>query len=289
MAWTVPRTYVPGELVTASMLNTHVRDNLNELRGPVTGTAAITVGDFRGTEESITTTGTVHNLALGANTTVLRCNNASLLTITGITGGTAGRVVVIRAVSAVGRVELAHENVNSTAANRLANLATSAATPLAPAGALTNGGYAIYVYDGAQSRWNLIGHEQGAWIQPTFAAGDYTADGAMTWTVEAGDRTTQAYKLSGRQLTLIWGIATSTVGGTLSTQLLLGSNLLAGFTVTKYVANPIRAIDNSVETIGFADAVSGTSQVRLFRAGATNWAAATNTTGVHGLLTCDVT
>lgn len=30
-AWTTPRTWVSGELVTASMMNTHVRDNLNYL------------------------------------------------------------------------------------------------------------------------------------------------------------------------------------------------------------------------------------------------------------------
>lgn len=28
MAWTAPRTYVTGEIVTASILNTDVRDNL---------------------------------------------------------------------------------------------------------------------------------------------------------------------------------------------------------------------------------------------------------------------
>lgn len=28
MAWTTPRTWVSGELVTASMLNTHIRDNM---------------------------------------------------------------------------------------------------------------------------------------------------------------------------------------------------------------------------------------------------------------------
>src|SRR5262245_7568818 len=33
MAWTTPRTWVAGELVTASMLNTHLRDNLNFLYG----------------------------------------------------------------------------------------------------------------------------------------------------------------------------------------------------------------------------------------------------------------
>jgi len=31
MAWTTPRTWVSGELVTASMMNLHVRDNMNYL------------------------------------------------------------------------------------------------------------------------------------------------------------------------------------------------------------------------------------------------------------------
>ena len=29
MAWTIPRTWNPGETVTASLMNSHVRDNLN--------------------------------------------------------------------------------------------------------------------------------------------------------------------------------------------------------------------------------------------------------------------
>lgn len=35
MAWTTPRTWIPYELVTDTMLNVHVRDNLNALSRPV--------------------------------------------------------------------------------------------------------------------------------------------------------------------------------------------------------------------------------------------------------------
>lgn len=31
MAWTTPRTWVNGELVTASLMNTHIRDNMSDL------------------------------------------------------------------------------------------------------------------------------------------------------------------------------------------------------------------------------------------------------------------
>ena len=33
MAWTAPRTHTVGELITASILNTHIRDNLLYLKG----------------------------------------------------------------------------------------------------------------------------------------------------------------------------------------------------------------------------------------------------------------
>jgi len=35
MSWTTPRTWTPGETVTASIMNTHVRDNLIDLNGRI--------------------------------------------------------------------------------------------------------------------------------------------------------------------------------------------------------------------------------------------------------------
>ncbi len=43
MAWTAPRTYVPGEILTADILNTHVRDDLRYLKG-LDGTTAFSAG-----------------------------------------------------------------------------------------------------------------------------------------------------------------------------------------------------------------------------------------------------
>ena len=45
MAWTAPRTWVVGELVTAAIMNTHIRDNLSYIttwsQHDVTGTRAV--------------------------------------------------------------------------------------------------------------------------------------------------------------------------------------------------------------------------------------------------------
>jgi hypothetical protein len=39
MAWTAPRTYVAGEIITAATLNTHIRDNFLAFGDPITYTA----------------------------------------------------------------------------------------------------------------------------------------------------------------------------------------------------------------------------------------------------------
>lgn len=71
--------------------------------------------------------------------------------ITGITGGVAGRVVVLFNVGAVsGNLQLQRENAGSVAANRI----------IGPAGAgavsVTVGGGVLLWYDGAASRWRVI-------------------------------------------------------------------------------------------------------------------------------------
>jgi len=52
MAWTDPRTYTTGELITAAILNTHIRDNFNVVNPTAVqflvdgGGAAITAGSI---------------------------------------------------------------------------------------------------------------------------------------------------------------------------------------------------------------------------------------------------
>lgn len=46
MAWTTPRTWVALEYLTASIFNTHVRDQLNELRAGGFALASQAAGDY---------------------------------------------------------------------------------------------------------------------------------------------------------------------------------------------------------------------------------------------------
>lgn len=52
MAWTAPRTWVTGEVVTASQLNTHLRDNLNSTEHRLA---------YKASDESVTSSTTVQD------------------------------------------------------------------------------------------------------------------------------------------------------------------------------------------------------------------------------------
>ena len=52
MVWTTPRTWTDGELVTASLMNTHVRDNLN---------AVFTVNKMKGSDETVSASTTLQD------------------------------------------------------------------------------------------------------------------------------------------------------------------------------------------------------------------------------------
>lgn len=160
-------------------------------------------GSSTTTEATVTTTGNIDNLNF-SNASVLRMNNASDATIRGLVAGVAGQQLTIVSVGA-GNVLLAHQDTNSTAANRLINPITSASMPLA-----AGFGSATYEYDDTTDRWRLVNFDQGLPLTPTFDAADYSAS-AGTWTLTAGDVNTLKYMIrqSGSML-LAWDLRTTT-------------------------------------------------------------------------------
>jgi hypothetical protein len=231
--------------------------------------------------QTTTSTGTVNDFALTADCWLLRCNNAAALTITGLAGGTDGQVLFIESVGG-GPVFLAHQAAGSSVANRLFNIAGSAPTPLAP-----STGRAQYVYDAAGGAWVLQNHEQGAWITPTYAAGSFTSN-VGSWTVDAGDVTTFAYRLSGRTMTLSWYLQTTSVSGT-PTQLRMA--IPGPFTAAKAGLFPIVHDDAGGGNAGSFALVTGpgSTTVDNYKAyGGGSFANATNTTRVFGTITFEV-
>lgn len=154
--------------------------------GTLTAARAVTI-------LSTTSTGTQNDFAPGTLTAaliLLRCNNASTLSITGIAGGVDGQMLRIVSIGA-GEVQFSHESGSSTALNRFINFITTIPTRLSPAV-----GTATFVYDGTTARWRLIEHEQGApsvytpvWVstgtQPALGngtiTGNYTTKGKLVF------------------------------------------------------------------------------------------------------------
>jgi hypothetical protein len=215
-------------------MNVHVRDNLNYLKSAADNPIV----------QTSTLGAPLDNFALTAGCSLLWCTNTVDAFVTGFTAGVEGqRLDVVSA--GTGLVEIQHEGVTSTAANRCKNFATSGTTMLA-----AGTGMAQYRYGGATPRWRLVAHEQGAWISPAFAAGHYTSP-TGTWVVASGDVTNASFRLSGRTLQMRFYLVTTDVTGTPVT---LNRVIPGGYTAAGGdPATPIRATD-AATAVGLAQA-----------------------------------
>jgi hypothetical protein len=225
-------------------------------------------------------TGSITALPLpgGGGNQVVFMNNASLATIHGITAGVAGQRVTIVATNA--QVNLAHLSGSAgSTVMRLLNRVTSAPTSLA-------GGFgaATYIYDSlTMNGWRLETHEQGDWITAAYAASNFTGSGSMTWTVEAGDVTNCRYYLRGRQLSIVFALDGTTVGGTPSTDLRIGNGAWGGYTIAGQFNMPLSfVLDNNVQATPGSQIQTAGTYLRLLKSGFANWTLSTNTTSAYG-------
>lgn len=128
-----PRTWSPGELVSAAAMNTNIRDHLNE--GLRTQATALT--------------GNQDDFALDGPFTDLKCNNASALVIRGAlidSGNVDGARIIVEAHNST--VTFKDQDAGSATANRII-------TPDAADLVLAAFGRALMVYDGTATRWRV--------------------------------------------------------------------------------------------------------------------------------------
>lgn len=238
--------------------------------------SSILGGSF--TRVTSTATGTQNNWAPGiSGNTIIEWSGASAMTVTGLAAGTTAQIVIFKNVGTA-VATFSHNSGSSSAGNKFFNLATSAGSPVAAKG------WVVYYYDGTQ--WQMINHDQGTPITPSFNAADYTGSGSMTWTLQAGDVDLQQYYLRGSQLTVSTRIITSTVGGTLSNALRVGNGAWGGFTSSGITFGINSYSDNGTSGNGTVNTTTGTggTLVQFFKAAGANWSASTNNTTVNGTL-----
>jgi hypothetical protein len=205
---------------------------------------------------------------LSGNTLIV-WSGASDISITGFAGGVAGQLVTVRNAG-THVASFPHASTSSTSGNRFTNHATSGATPIAAGGAAT------WIYDG--SAWQLVAHEQGAWITPTFAGADYTA-ATGTWTVDSGDVSNFRYMLRGRSLAIVFNLGTMSVSSSTAT---LKRVIPGGFTSAADNQSMFMVASDNGSTREFA-AIAITNTTMFFLRGInTAWSIATNTTALFG-------
>jgi hypothetical protein len=234
-----------------------------------------------------TATGTQNNfdpsstIAGGSQIVLIRCNNAADLTVTGLVAGIDGQIVIFYDI---GSFNVFFQDASGGAGStvELQNMATSGATPI------STRGFAAYVYDTTTGIWRLFAHEQGTWITPTYAAGTYTATGGGTWTVDAGDVTTFRYRLSGKTLSVVLQLDTTTIVGTVSAANVTLPNSYVSTSINTF---PFLLFDNSATVAVAASArvaAAGTSIGLQFLNIATNYTASANGTYIRAAMAFEV-
>lgn len=168
----------------------------------------------------------------GAEITLL-CNNATLLTLTGILfpvqDGTQLNVISIGA----GQVDFVNASTSSAASDRILNGVTSTLS-LSP-----GSGRATLVYNNTEHRWRMLAHEQGNWINVVYSSSYFGTSGTMTWTVDAGDVVNYSYYIKGKTEWVNLQVLNSTVGGSLDTTLLVVIPGIATAAKSQIVATPL--------------------------------------------------
>jgi hypothetical protein len=280
---TVGATYYIGTAgaitaTTAGLVNLRVI-------GIADSTTTLILGDVPSAPivQTTTVTGAQADFALTANASLLRLNNATLVTLSGFAAGTDGQRLTIESVGA-GQVDLLPQSGLSLIGNRLVNFATIGTTSLA-----AGSGRAVYVYDQTMARWVLIHHEQGAWITPAYVAGNFTAS-AGTWTVDAGDITSLRYRLAGRTLQVEWYLATTSVSATPTTLKIL---IPGGFTSAagaRQLGTGMVIDNGGTAAISNSEIAAASTTIDCYKAAnaSASWAIATNTTTAAGSIVAEV-
>ena len=126
------------------------------------------------------------------------------------------------------------------------------------------------------------------WTTPAFNAANFTAFLTMTWTVAIGNVVNVEYTVIGKQMTLIFVIGNTTIGGTPSAQLRMA--VPGGFTIAKASYNTVNIRENGVRMVGMAEASAGLTFISFYRdvAIATNWTLSAGNADMYGQITFEV-
>ncbi len=119
----------------------------------------------------------------------------------------------------------------------------------------------------------------GEWTSVAHNAGNFSANGTMTWTVDLADQQTFQYMLVGKTLFVNLYVANATTGGVANTQ--LWAAIPGGFTSAKAVSFAGWASDNGVGIPTVVSIGVGGTAIVISRADLANWSLSANNNQVR--------
>jgi hypothetical protein len=119
-----------------------------------------------------------------------------------------------------------------------------------------------------------------AWTTPSFDAANFTAEGEMTWTVEAGDVITFDYTLIGKTMLLKFVIVTSDIGGTPNNGLYI--KIPASAVNAKKILSTSVYIQNSGNYLGYIYSESTWTTLKIMKLDNSNFATGVDATAIYG-------
>jgi hypothetical protein len=156
------------------------------------------VEDFRGTVQTVTSTGTI-TLSLGATTTIVRVNTSSDVYIVGMSGGYDGRIVMFTNAGTA-NAYFYHESTSASSANERLMIDANTGYRIMYPGSNSTLGWAVY--DATTSRWrfaSIAGYNAGG----SFAAnGSIGATGGGTFGGDIATANATHSSTAGTRLTL---------------------------------------------------------------------------------------
>lgn len=211
MAWTAPKTWSVGELVTAANMNTHVRDNLNYLKGAAGTIVFDAAATFTATSGTILTASASGGSAVIQITSSNSAGNNAQLSLT----NSGQRNAVIYMDRANDKLRISQNGTSNPAISIDANGNVGLSATTTPKGILhgydTISGFLKYEFDGVDGTARTIIPDgagdvvialcfQGI-IKPSTGAVAYTSNFGSGITLAPGG-STALYNTGGNTLTL---------------------------------------------------------------------------------------
>lgn len=281
----VPHTFTAGTRIISSEVNTNFStayaNALNRTGGTMTGTLtardiAADTGGTRNIGASGTRFATVYSTTV--NTTGITCASCSIADAWTFTADpiitTTAPFIHLKESDQGSDLKAWEVGVSGGALNF--NTTTDALSTTSTRLTLSRTGGATFTSSVTERGRSIA---MGQTVAEAFTAGEWTASGSMTWTVQSGDVVARTYRVIGDTIFTNLQVTTTSVGGTPSTSLRV---ILPGaFTAQEVVQVPCHIYDNGTYTTGTAITAVGSLIINIQRTDGGNFTASTNNTSIQ--------